>query len=328
MRLSLLGLVVLGLLGGCALGTDPDHEVGIPDASFGSNPGNLRMYKYLPEELPPSPAMVVSLHHCFQFANDYVEEAGWRPLADRYKFVLLMPEQNPLNDLNRCFNWYTKHGGQGEAESIRQMVEKMIADHEIDRRRIFVTGLSSGGSMALRILALYPDLFAGGGALGSVTFGCTSIALGVFPCQLFGESREPREWGDMVRAASAHRGPWPLVSIWHGDSDSIATSENALSSVQQWTDVHGTDAAPDRIESGEGYIRRVYNDPGGHPAVEYWELLDYGHSTPVDFARGCGNGRDGVGDFVSDIGLCSSFEMLKFWGIVPEGEMLTSLPAG
>jgi len=327
MRIALV-LVIVGLLGGCALGTGPDQKVGMPEASFGSNPGDLRMYRYVPEGVPAAPAMVVSLHHCFQYADDYIEEAGWKPLADRYKFVLLMPEQNPLNDLSRCFSWYAKEGGRGEVESIRQMVEKMIAEYGVDARRVFVTGLSSGGSLTLRLLATYPDLFAGGGALGSVTFGCTSIALGVFPCQFVGESHDPQEWGDMVRAASSYRGPWPLVSIWHGDGDTLAAPHNAVASVEQWTNVHGTDAVPDRVETGEGYVHRVYDDATGRPVVEYWELLDYGHSTPVDFARGCGNGRDGLGDFVSDIGLCSSFEMLKFWGLVPDNEMLTSLPAG
>lgn len=327
MRCALLALV-LALLGGCAFGTGPDRAVATPVVSFGTNPGDLRMYKYIPEGVPLSPAMVVSLHHCFQLADDYIEEAGWKALADRYKFVLLMPEQNPLNDLSRCFSWYAKEGGKGEVESIRQMVEKMIAEYGVDRRRIFATGLSSGGSLTLRLLATYPDLFAGGGALGSVTFGCTSVALGVFPCQFVGESHDPQEWGDMVRAASSHRGPWPIVSIWHGDRDSLAAPDNAVASVEQWTNVHATDAVPDRVESGNGYVRRVYEDATGRPVVEYWELLAHGHSTPVDFARGCGNGRDGFGDFVADIGLCSSFEMLKFWGLVPGGETLTSLPAG
>jgi poly(hydroxyalkanoate) depolymerase family esterase len=328
MRLTLLGLAMVALLSGCAIGTGPDLEAGVAQESFGSNPGELGMYKYIPDQLPPSPAMVVSLHHCFQHANDYIEEVGWKPLADRYKFVLLMPEQSGSNDLSLCFSWYAGKGGQGEVESIHQMVEKMVADYGIDRRRIFITGLSSGGSMTLRMLALYPDVFAGGGAIGAVTFGCTSIALGVFPCQWFGESHEPQEWGDMVREASAHHGSWPIVSIWHGDVDKIAVPHNARSSVEQWTNVHGTDATPDKVETTDKYVHYVYDDAGGRPVVEYWVLTSYGHSVPIDAARGCGIGRDGVGDFVADIGLCSSFEMLKFWGLVPQTETLSSLGPG
>ncbi len=330
MRSVLLALALLGLLGGCAFGTGPDLEAGTVVEDFGSNPAGLTMYEYTPDNLPPEPAMVVSLHHCFQFADDYIEEAGWKPLADRYKFVLLMPQQSPFRDLNRCFGWFSAADsrGKGEVESIRQMVEKMIADHGIDRRRIFVTGLSSGAGMTLKLLAALPDVFAGGGAIGGVTFGCTSIILGALHCQVVGEFHDPKGWGDMVRAASPHRGPWPLVSIWHGDLDAIAATHNARESVEQWTNVHGTDGTPDRTETVEGHLRYVYNDASGRPVVEYWSLVDYGHSTPVDWARGCGNGRDGVGDFVSDVGLCSSFYMLKFWGLVPETEMLTSLPGG
>src|SRR6478672_6919743 len=50
-------------------------------AGFGSNPGNLRMFAYVPEHLPPSPAMVVVLHGCTQTAGGYEIGAGWSTLA-------------------------------------------------------------------------------------------------------------------------------------------------------------------------------------------------------------------------------------------------------
>ena len=33
-------------------------------ANFGSNPGNLRMYAYVPKEVRPAPPLVVALHGC------------------------------------------------------------------------------------------------------------------------------------------------------------------------------------------------------------------------------------------------------------------------
>jgi len=74
-----------------------------------------------------------------------------------------MPEQSRRNNLSRSFNWFQRNDtqrGEGEAHSIAQMVEQMVHDHDIDRRRIFVTGLSAGGAMTLAMLATYPDVFA------------------------------------------------------------------------------------------------------------------------------------------------------------------------
>jgi poly(3-hydroxybutyrate) depolymerase len=42
--------------------------------------------------------------------------------------------------------------GHGEALSIREMVEHAIATFTTDRRKVFVTGLSAGGAMALLCL--------------------------------------------------------------------------------------------------------------------------------------------------------------------------------
>src|SRR3984957_9320630 len=96
---------------------------------FGSNPGRLRMFKYVPTA--PERALVVVLHGCTQNAEIYDFGAGWSTLAERYGFVLLMPQQEPSNNPNRCFNWFlSRHieRDKGETYSIRQMVEIMIRD--------------------------------------------------------------------------------------------------------------------------------------------------------------------------------------------------------
>ena len=90
---------------------------------FGSNPGALRMFKYVPAQ--PEPALVVVLHSCTQTAGHYDLGAGWSTLADRYGFTLLLPQQQASNNPNLCFNWFLPdhmERGKGEALSIRQMV--------------------------------------------------------------------------------------------------------------------------------------------------------------------------------------------------------------
>ncbi len=103
---------------------------------FGSNPGALRMFTYVPKNVSAAPALVVVLHGCTQTAAGYDLGAGWSTLAERYGFVLLLPEQTQANNPKTCFNWFLPGDtarDRGEALSIRQMIEKTIGAHGIDR---------------------------------------------------------------------------------------------------------------------------------------------------------------------------------------------------
>jgi poly(hydroxyalkanoate) depolymerase family esterase len=317
-RAALLALLA-ALLSSCMLGTDPRIDVTTRVNDFGTNPAHLRMFEYLPADLPANPPLVVVLHHCFQVAADYVQEAGWQKLADRYKFVILMPEEVPFNDLNRCWRWWSDDAlrGKGEPESIRQMIEKSIAMHDIDRKRVYITGLSSGGSMTLVMMATYPELFAGGGSVGAVPFRCADTMIDVPDCMAIGGFHSPQGWGDLVREAGPkdYAGPWPTLSYWHGDGDVISTAGNGDAIVEQWTNVHGADAQHELQDKIDGYPHYVYEDGQGQPVVEFFRIVGMGHSVPVDPKRGCGDDRDGVGDWVTDRNICSSFWMAKFWGL-------------
>ncbi len=146
----------------------------VETASFGANPGDLRMFSFVPAGLSQQLPLVVVLHGCTQTAAGYEVGAGWCRLAQRYGFALLMPEQKRSNNPNNCFNWFLPEDitrGSGEPASIRQMIEQTERDHKIDRARIFVTGLSAGGAMTAVMLATYPEIFAAGAIIAGLPYG-------------------------------------------------------------------------------------------------------------------------------------------------------------
>jgi len=101
--------------------------------NFGTNPGSLQMFTYIPRFIGKKPPLVVVLHGATQTAADYAHGSGWMALADRHGFALLFPQQRRSNNAFTCFHWYRRRDterGQGEARSIWQMVERMIANHE------------------------------------------------------------------------------------------------------------------------------------------------------------------------------------------------------
>ena len=232
---------------------------------FGSNPGNLRMFSYLPARLEADPALVVVLHGCTQTAAGYDHGAGWSTLADRYGFALLLPEQQQSNNPNGCFNWFQTgdiERGRGEALSIRQMVEKMVVDQGIDRRRVFITGLSAGGAMTSVMLACYPEVFAAGAIIAGLPYGAATNVQQAFESMFQSPARSAQEWGDLVRGAAPHDGPWPRVSVWHGNADQTVIPANAREILKQWTDVHGLPTMPSAQAMVDGYPRQVWVDDG------------------------------------------------------------------
>jgi poly(hydroxyalkanoate) depolymerase family esterase len=285
--------------------------------SFGSNPGALRMFAYVPDQVPDRCPLVVVLHGCSQSAAGYDLGAGWSTLADRFGFCLLLPEQQAANNPNRCFNWFQPEDssrGSGEAESIRQMAETMVSDYDIDPRRVFVTGLSAGGAMASVMLATYPDVFAGGAIVAGLPYGAANNVQQAFQTMFQSPPRDARSWGDLVRGASPHKGPWPRVSVWHGGVDATVIPSNAGEIIKQWTDVHGLPIAASARAIVDGYPRRVWVNAAGDEVIESYTITNMAHGTPL--ATGEADHECGAaGPFLLEVGISSSYHIAKFFGI-------------
>jgi poly(hydroxyalkanoate) depolymerase family esterase len=289
-------------------------------SGFGSNPGNLRMMTYVPERLPRNPALVVALHGCTQTAPHYDHGTGWSTLAERHQWVVLYPQQQISNNPSNCFSWFLPGDvsrEEGEALSIRQMVERAVRDHSIDRRQIFVTGLSAGGAMASAMLATYPEVFAGGAIIAGLPYGCATSAESAFKAMFEERSNSARALGNRVRAASQHKGPWPRVSVWHGLADRVVNPINGEEIVRQWTYLHGLSARPTFEHNVAGHSRRVWNDVNGDAVIEAFFIANMSHGVPL--ATRVGSEQCGVvGPFFLDVGISSTEQIARFWGLVEE----------
>lgn len=235
-------------------------------SDFGSNPGALSGYVYVPPTLEANAALVVVLHGCTQNVAAYDIGAGWSDMADRHGFALLLPEQQRQNNPNLCFNWFSPGDNRrdaGEALSIRQMIAAVSARHRLNPARVFVTGLSAGGAMTSVMLAAYPDVFAGGAIIAGLPYGCASTVPQAFDRMRGHGMPSAPELTALVRAASDYNGPWPSISIWHGTADATVSHGNAQAIIDQWRPLHGARAAPDRVETIRGHGRRAWTDRSG-----------------------------------------------------------------
>ncbi len=304
-----------------ASGAAPAGTPGLMNVQgFGSNPGALHMLAYVPQELPLGAPLVVALHGCTQSAAAYDAGAGWSRMAQRHGFAVLLPEQVRGNNPNTCFNWFqpadTTRGG-GEAESIRQGIAHMVATHRLDPARVFITGLSAGGGMAATMLAAYPELFAGGAIIAGLPHGAAQSMPEAFEAMGGRRHHSAREWGDLVRQASPHRGSWPRVQIWQGDADSTVRPGNAAELVKQWTDVLGLPAAPSVVDRVDGAAHQAWRDASGQVTLECFTISGMGHGTPLNPRAADLDESLGVpAPYMLDAGISSTWHMAQSWGLL------------
>jgi poly(hydroxyalkanoate) depolymerase family esterase len=312
-------LAVVAMVLGLGLAAPARAAAGLTQVSgFGSNPGALRMYSYVPAGLPAGRPLVVALHGCTQNAAGYYAGSGWGKYADLYQAALVVPEQTSANNALSCFNWFTAGDigrGQGEALSIRQMVAYAVATYGSDPARVYVTGLSAGGAMTAVMLAAYPDVFAAGAVIAGLPYNCGTI------CQYQAVAKTPAQWGDLVRAAyPGYSGPRPRVAIWHGTADSTVVPANATELRDQWTNVHGVSQTPTASTTlPGGTVQESYGT-----AVQLNRVPGLGHGTPVN----PGGAEDQCGTtgayFLASI--CSSYYIARFWGLSNGGSVPPATP--
>ena len=280
---------------------------------FGSNPGNLAAWIYVPDSLPAHAPLVIVLHGCTQTATGYDIGSGWSRLAEKYGFAVLLPEQKRENNANLCFNWFVKtdnRRGSGEALSIKQMIDKALADHDLDRERVYINGLSAGGAMTSVMLATYPEVFAGGAIIAGLPYGCANSVQEAFKLMRAQASLSDGELERSVRLSSNHAGPWPTISVWQGSADQTVNAKNADAIIRQWRSVHGLNGAATRSKSAHGIVREIWSDGQGRDVLEKHTVAGMGHGTPLNSSR---DGIGVAGPFMLDAGISSTEQIAHFW---------------
>lgn len=255
---------------------------------------------------------VVVLHGCTQKAASFDAASGWSDLADAHGFVVLYAEQKPSNNEQTCFSWFQPDDvrrGSGEVASIRAMVGWAVTHLAVDAQRIFICGLSAGGAMANAMLAAYPEVFAGGAIIAGLPYGAARNVSSAFEAMARGRIHDPGVWGDAVRNASDHAGPWPAVAIWHGTNDAVVRSINAGELVKQWTNVHAVGAVRPETDRVGPAARRIWRDEDGGACVREYLLAGMGHGAPVD-------DPDPPAPFFLPTGLSSTHQIAEDFGIL------------
>jgi poly(hydroxyalkanoate) depolymerase family esterase len=245
--------------------------------------------------------LVVMLHGCSQTASDFATGTGMNALADELGCLVLYPQQSQRANLARCWNWHRPKNqarGEGEPALIVALTRHVIALAAGNPKRVFIAGISAGGSAAAIIGAAYPDLFTAVGVHSGVALG----TIRTLPSALAAMRGEGR-------ARSTGRAPRPLPTIiFHGDEDRVVHPSNAAAFLNT---LERSQPGPlisrtyyGKSGKGRDFTRKLYRSSGGNILLEDWTIHGSGHEW---------SGGSAFASYTDPRGPDASREMMRFF---------------
>ncbi|MDC8757771.1 alpha/beta hydrolase family esterase [Janthinobacterium fluminis] len=274
--------------------------------SFRNHAGGRDYKLYIPSSFHgQAMPLLVMLHGCTQNPDDFANGTRMNAVAEEKQCFVVYPAQAKSANNSRCWNWFNaldQQRGQGEPSIIAGIAQQVIDKYPVDRRQVYVAGLSAGGAMAVIVGALYPELFA---------------AVGVHSGLPFASAQDlPSALAAMKGGASASRkapaGGVPII-VFHGDRDTTVNPRNGEEVMAQGlrSQEHGAAAAASidsgSVPNGHRYTRTTHRHPDGSPLGEHWVIHGAGHAW---------SGGSDSGSYTDARGPDASREMMRFFETV------------
>lgn len=109
------------------------------------------------------PALVFVLHGLGGNGSGMQSDTKMDVVSDREKFVVAYP--------NAVGGTWDYAGAKNDYAFLKAIIDTTVARHGVDRQRVYVTGFSQGGGMAVYAAFGYPDIYAAVAPVSSVGSG-------------------------------------------------------------------------------------------------------------------------------------------------------------
>ncbi len=118
-------------------------------------------FAYVSTRLQAHPTLVIALHASMSSAGRVRQIFGYDfdLLAEEHGFIAVYP-QGCDGDWNDCYvkgPFAAKIANIDDVGFLHALVDRLVRDHDADRAHVYVTGVSNGGAMAIRLALQTPD---------------------------------------------------------------------------------------------------------------------------------------------------------------------------
>lgn len=245
--------------------------------------GMTRRYRtYVPKGLPKGAPLVVVMHGSGEDAQSIRIGTGYgfERLADQYGFAVAYPKSFGFswNDCSSIGDVQVNGISGDDAGFVAAMVDKLVGELGIDPARVFATGVSSGGSMAIRLALEHPSRYRAVAAVAAnlpaqQNFQCQPVAQST-SVMLMNGSKDP-----LVPYAG---GEINLLGLFYQGGLVISSRESA----QYFADWNRLGGQPQvsQADVGEGFS--VEHDrwrSNGKTEVELVTIHGGGHGLPQPY---------------------------------------------
>jgi len=271
-----------------------------------TNTAGTRSYKlYIPSGYTGQAVpLVVMLHGCTQTAVNFATGTRMNVFAEGGTFLVAYPEQGPSANNSKCWNWFQESNQcrtMGEPSLIAGITQQVMSTYNVDERRVYVAGLSSGGAMAAILAATYPDLYAAVGVHSGLAYGAAHDLPSAFAAMKQGKRQRIQQLTEAI----------PLIAF-HGDCDTTVAPANVDRLIEQWLQ-EGSDGRDRKMERGQvanghAYTRSIYHDSRNRAIIEKWMIHQAGHAW---------SGGSPSGSYTNPKGPDASAEMVRFFNEHP-----------
>ncbi|MEA2604245.1 MAG: polyhydroxybutyrate depolymerase [Acidobacteriota bacterium] len=116
---------------------------------------------YVPTKSQAHPALVIALHSSMGTAEQARQVYGYDfdRLAEKHGFIAVYPQgyEGHWNDCRVKGPFAAKIENVDDVGFLRALVDRLVKDHDADRAHVYVTGVSNGGAMTIRLALQTPD---------------------------------------------------------------------------------------------------------------------------------------------------------------------------
>ncbi len=233
-----------------------------------------RQYKvYVPQSYDGTTAvpMIMALHGCVMNNTDALDLWNLDLIADQNNVILVLPYVTSFTEMRSddCWGyWFANHvqeGGNGEVDDIHDLAVQIESDYNIDPTRRYITGVSSGGAMAVASGIAYNDYWAAAAPVAGLPYGdwASSVTSDMF------QSRQTHI--DKINAELDNPRAIPMLLIQSSNDTTVLPEAMELIRDSQLT-VWGADLNADASEScsheGIACTLKTYNGTDGTPLIK------------------------------------------------------------